>query len=105
MLFSDPTPVGPAILAGALLTSLLLGVLLGTYKGHLSDTTRLGILLVLAFAVGFTIYIWIFLLPVSLAGYVDPFWFQNVVPLLTFVIISSLICGGVSMICPNTKQE
>ncbi|MHA1936300.1 MAG: hypothetical protein ACW97A_13575 [Candidatus Thorarchaeota archaeon] len=118
MLFSDPRPTGQVILFGAMLASLILGILLGTYKGKLSETTkltRLGFLLVLALAVGSTVYIWMFLFPLSIYGYsifryfspleVLSQYLQGIAPLLIITIVSSLICGAVSMICPNTKQE
>ena len=118
MQFFEGEPVGIAILAGALFTSVLLGALLSSFRGRLSERTRqtrIGFLLVLSFAVGFTIYVWTFLLPLSILGnsifrYFSPpevfsQYFQGIAPLLAIVTISSLICGGVSMICPNKREE
>ncbi|MHA2058379.1 MAG: hypothetical protein ACW979_12190 [Candidatus Thorarchaeota archaeon] len=100
MLFSDPRPTGQVILFGAMLASLILGILLGTYKGKLSETTkltRLGFLLVLALAVGSTVYIWMFLFPLSIYGY-SIFRYFSPLEVLSQYLQNEVVAGSVTVI-------
>jgi hypothetical protein len=72
MQFFDTTAPFIAIIFGAVVSSILLGLILRQFKGELSRSLKLGLLVILSIATGVTIFVSFLWLPyLAIAGVIS----------------------------------